>query len=63
MTIYNFAAGPASIPTEVLLQAQEELLDWRGTGLSVMEMPFTSDPFKQIMEEAVTALRDLLDIP
>ncbi|MCW9035078.1 MAG: 3-phosphoserine/phosphohydroxythreonine transaminase [Rhodospirillales bacterium] len=63
MTIYNFAAGPASLPPEILRQAQEELLDWRGTGLSVMEMPFTSAPFKQIMEEAVSSLRDLLNIP
>lgn len=63
MTVFNFASGPASLPPEVLQQAQEELLDWNGTGLSVLEMPFSGECFCQIMEETVSSLRDLLGVP
>jgi phosphoserine aminotransferase len=61
--MYNFASGPAMLPKEVLLQAQSELLDWNGTGLSVMEMPFTSDEFQGIARQANVDLRLLLALP
>jgi len=61
--MYNFASGPATLPKEVLLQAQSELLDWNGTGLSVMEMPFTSDEFQSIARQAKVDLRLLLSLP
>ncbi|EIJ42286.1 phosphoserine aminotransferase [Beggiatoa alba B18LD] len=60
---YNFSAGPAVMPTEVLEQAQAELLDWRGTGMSVMEMSHRGKEFTQIAEEAESDLRELLNIP
>lgn len=61
--MYNFASGPAMLPKEVLLQAQSEMLDWNGTGLSVMEMPFTSDEFQSIARQASVDLRLLLALP
>jgi phosphoserine aminotransferase len=61
--MYNFASGPAMLPKEVLQQAQSEMLDWNGTGMSVMEMPFTSDEFQSIATQAHTDLRLLLDLP
>ncbi|WP_062155353.1 3-phosphoserine/phosphohydroxythreonine transaminase [Beggiatoa leptomitoformis] len=60
---YNFSAGPAMIPMAVLEQAQAELLDWRGTGMSVMEMSHRGKEFTQIAEEADADLRELLAIP
>src|SRR5690606_33824221 len=60
---FNFCAGPATLPTEVLLQAQQELLDWQGRGLSVMEMSHRSDEFIGIAQQAEQDLRDLLNIP
>lgn len=60
---FNFCAGPAALPTEVLLQAQQELLDWQGRGLSVMEMSHRSDEFIGIAQQAEQDLRDLLNIP
>ncbi len=60
---FNFAAGPAIMPREVLAQARDEMLDWRGTGLSVMEMPFTGPEFKNIMARATRDLKDLLAVP
>ena len=63
MTIYNFSAGPAVLPREVLLQAQEELLDWHGSGMSVMEMSHRGKEFLGIASDAEKALRDLLSIP
>lgn len=60
---YNFCAGPAALPTEVLQQAQAELLDWQGKGVSVMEMSHRSDEFVSIASQAEQDLRDLLDIP
>ena len=60
---FNFAAGPAMMPREVLAQARDEMLDWRGTGLSVMEMPFTGPEFKEILARATEDLRDLLAVP
>jgi phosphoserine aminotransferase len=61
--MFNFASGPAMLPKEVLLQARSEMLDWNGSGMSVMEMPFTSDEFKSIVIEAEINLRLLLDLP
>ncbi len=61
--IYNFSAGPATLPEAVLKQAQDELLDWHGTGMSVMEMSHRGKEFMSIAEQAETDLRDLMDIP
>ncbi|HET8704794.1 MAG TPA: 3-phosphoserine/phosphohydroxythreonine transaminase [Pseudomonadales bacterium] len=60
---YNFCAGPAALPEEVLRQAQQDLLDWQGKGLSVMEMSHRSADFVAIAEEAEQDLRDLLAVP
>lgn len=60
---YNFSAGPATLPQEVLLQAQAELLDWQGTGVSVMEMSHRSDAFDEISATAEADLRELMAIP
>ena len=61
--VYNFSAGPAVLPEEVLEEAAEEMLDYRGTGMSVMEMRHRSAAFQQIIDEAEADLRDLLQIP
>lgn len=63
MTTYNFSAGPAMLPKEVLEQAQTELLDYQGTGMSVMEMSHRSSDFVKIAEEAEKSLRSLMSIP
>ena len=60
---FNFCAGPAALPEPVLQRAQAELLDWKGKGLSVMEMSHRSDEFVSIAETAERDLRDLLSIP
>lgn len=61
--VHNFCAGPAALPEDVLKQAQEELLDFRGRGLSVMEMSHRSKEMVAIAEEAEQDLRDLMGIP
>lgn len=61
--IYNFSAGPAQLPLEVLKEAQEEMLDYRGTGMSVMEMSHRGKDFGKIIAEAEAELRSLADIP
>ena len=61
--VYNFSAGPAVLPESVLREAAEEMLDYRGCGMSVMEMSHRSSAFKAIIEEAEADLRDLMDIP
>ncbi|HIS80567.1 MAG TPA: 3-phosphoserine/phosphohydroxythreonine transaminase [Candidatus Scatomonas merdavium] len=61
--VYNFSAGPAVLPEEVLKEAQEEMLDYRGCGMSVMEMSHRSKMFDEIIQEAEADLRDLLNIP
>ena len=61
--VYNFSAGPAVLPEEVLLEAQEEMMDYRGCGMSVMEMSHRSKMFQNIIDEAEADLRDLLHIP
>jgi phosphoserine aminotransferase len=63
MRVYNFSAGPAVMPEEVLAQAREELLDWRGTGMSVMEMSHRGKEFTAIAEQAEADLRELLAVP
>ncbi|WP_312600347.1 3-phosphoserine/phosphohydroxythreonine transaminase [Pseudomonas luteola] len=60
---YNFCAGPAALPEAVLKQAQADLLDWQGRGLSVMEMSHRGDDFTAISSKAEQDLRDLLVIP
>ncbi len=60
---YNFNAGPAVLPLEVLEQAQAELLDYQGTGMSVMEISHRSKEFEAIIQTAEADLRDLLAIP
>lgn len=60
---YNFCAGPAALPEAVLARARDELLDYQGRGLSVMEMSHRSDEFVAIAERAEADLRQLLDIP
>ena len=62
-TIYNFSAGPAVLPRAVLEQARDELLDWHGTGMSVMEMSHRSKEYLSIAEQAEADLRELLAIP
>ena len=61
--VYNFSAGPAVLPEEVLREAQEEMLDYRGCGMSVMEMSHRSKMFDDILNEAEADLRELLNIP
>src|SRR5687767_1874043 len=61
--IFNFSAGPAMLPAEVLARAGDEMLDWRGTGMSVMEMSHRGPEFISIAEEAESDLRELLMIP
>jgi len=61
--IYNFSAGPAMLPEEVLQQAREEMLDWQGSGMSVMEMSHRGKEFMSIAAQAESDLRELLAIP
>ncbi len=63
MRAFNFSAGPATLPTEVLEQVQAELLDWRGLGLSVMELSHRGPEFMEILARSEADLRDLLNIP
>ena len=60
---FNFSAGPAVLPEEVLLQAQEEMLDWHGSGMSVMEMSHRGKEFVSIAEQAEADLRELMAVP
>ena len=61
--VYNFAAGPATLPEEVLAQAAADMLDYQGTGMSVMEMSHRGKPFQKIAHEAEADLRELLGVP
>ncbi|MCR2046905.1 3-phosphoserine/phosphohydroxythreonine transaminase [Acetatifactor muris] len=61
--VYNFSAGPAVLPEEVLQEAADEMLDYRGTGMSVMEMSHRSKAYDTIIKEAEADLRDLMKIP
>lgn len=60
---FNFSAGPATLPVSVLHQAAEEMLDWHGCGLSVMEMSHRSTHFTSIHQQALDDLRELLHVP
>lgn len=61
--VYNFSAGPAVLPEEVLKEAADEMLNYNDTGMSVMEMSHRSKAFEQIIQDAEKDLRDLLNIP
>ena len=63
MRVYNFSAGPATMPLEVLTKAQQEFTDWRGSGMSVMEMSHRSSEFVSIAAEAEARMRSLLSVP
>ena len=58
--VFNFSAGPGTLPEEVLLQASDEMLDWRGSGQSVMEMSHRGKQYISIAEQAEADLRKLL---
>lgn len=60
---HNFSAGPAALPEPVLRQAAEEMLDWHGSGMSVMEMSHRGKEFMSILAQAKADLRELLDLP
>jgi phosphoserine aminotransferase len=60
---YNFSAGPAALPEEVLVQASAEMLDWHGSGMSVMEMSHRGREFQSIIDQAEADLRELLAVP
>ncbi len=61
--VYNFSAGPAVLPEEVLKEAADEMLDYEGTGMSVMEMSHRSAAYDKIIKDAEQDLRDLMEIP
>ena len=61
--VYNFSAGPAVLPEEVLSQARDEMLDWQGSGMSVMEMSHRGKEFMSIAAQAEADLRELLKVP
>ena len=63
MRVFNFAAGPATLPLEVLEQARNEMLDWQGSGMSVMEVSHRSKAFVAVAEQAEADLRELMAIP
>ena len=60
--VFNFSAGPAMVPETVLQQAKDELMDWQGSGMSVMEMSHRSDEVVQIAENAEKEMRELVGI-
>lgn len=62
-SVFNFAAGPGIMPESVLASARRELLDWNGKGISMLEMPFSGDDFRQILSSAEAGLRALLVVP
>src|SRR6185312_4805820 len=61
--VFNFSPGPGMLPEEVLLKAQQEMLDWNGTGMSAMEVGHRGSEFKSVVEESEQDLRELLAIP
>ena len=63
MRVFNFAAGPSTLPVPVLEQAQRELLDYNGTGMSITEMSHRGKPFMAVNDEANALLRELMNIP
>ena len=63
MRVFNFAAGPATLPVEVLEQVRDELLDWQGSGASVMEVSHRGKAFMAVAQESEALLRELLAVP
>ena len=63
MRVFNFAAGPATLPLAVLERARDEMTDWQGSGMSVMEMSHRGKEFVSIAEQAEADLRELMGIP
>ena len=63
MRVFNFAAGPATLPVEVLEQVRDELLDWQGSGASVMEVSHRGKAFMAMAQESEALLRELLEVP
>ena len=61
--VFNFSAGPAALPAEVLEQLRDEMLDWHGQGMSVMEMSHRGKAFVGIAQQAEADLRELLAVP
>ena len=61
--VYNFSAGPSMMPEAVLRKAADEMLDYKGSGQSVLEMSHRSKVFQSIIDEAEALLRELMDIP
>ena len=61
--VYNFSAGPAALPESVLRECADEMMDYRGSGMSVMEMSHRSPAFQEIMDDAVATLRRLMGVP
>ena len=61
--VYNFSAGPAVLPEEVLKEAQEQFLDYEGSGMSVMEMSHRGKVYSAIHEEAIANIKQLLNLP
>ncbi|MEA4964323.1 MAG: aminotransferase class V-fold PLP-dependent enzyme, partial [Oscillospiraceae bacterium] len=61
--IYNFSAGPATMPESVLEEVRDEMMNYRGSGMCVMEMSHRSKVYQQIIDEAEQDLRDLMGIP
>jgi len=63
MRVFNFSAGPAALPETVLRRAADEMLDWHGSGMSVMEMSHRGKEFTSIVQKTVADFRTLLNIP
>src|ERR1700710_2814723 len=63
MRVFNFSAGPAALPLEVLQQAAADMLDWQGSGMSVMEMSHRGKEFGAICTQAEADIRELLAVP
>lgn len=63
MRVYNFSAGPSMLPLEVLTRVKNQLTDYNGTGMSVMEMSHRSKPYQEINDRAESLLRELMNIP
>lgn len=63
MRVFNFAAGPSTLPLEVLEQAQAELIDWRGSGMSVLEVSHRGKAFQAVAADLESSVRDLLGVP
>ena len=61
--VFNFSAGPAALPLEVLEQIRNDLPDWQGTGMSVMEVSHRSKEFLELAARAEASLRELLGVP